>query len=122
MTEEHTSELQSHDNLVCLEFRRVLFRSEEHTSELQSHDNLVCRLLLEKKYSRPPGPSPGRRCRPPSPTPPPSPRARAAPGRGWRRASLRCARVARPSPRSFFLNDAAPPGSSTFSLPAPFRT
>src|SRR3954466_16435493 len=27
----------------------VLIRSEEHTSELQSHDNLVCRLLLEKK-------------------------------------------------------------------------
>src|SRR3954463_5401612 len=26
-----------------------LERSEEHTSELQSHDNLVCRLLLEKK-------------------------------------------------------------------------
>src|SRR4030065_2234403 len=25
-----------------------LFRSEEHTSELQSHLNLVCRLLLEK--------------------------------------------------------------------------
>ena len=24
-------------------------RSEEHTSELQSHLNLVCRLLLEKK-------------------------------------------------------------------------
>ena len=24
-------------------------RSEEHTSELQSHDDLVCRLLLEKK-------------------------------------------------------------------------
>src|SRR3954466_16435271 len=24
-------------------------RSEEHTSEVQSHDNLVCRLLLEKK-------------------------------------------------------------------------
>src|SRR3954467_2039006 len=24
-------------------------RSEEHTSELQSHDNLVCRLLLENK-------------------------------------------------------------------------
>src|SRR3954465_8730680 len=24
-------------------------RSEEHTSELQPHDNLVCRLLLEKK-------------------------------------------------------------------------
>src|SRR5260370_1639898 len=28
--------------------RRAL-RSEEHTSELQSHLNLVCRLLLEKK-------------------------------------------------------------------------
>src|SRR5467141_4239017 len=26
-----------------------LFRSEEHTSELQSHLNIVCRLLLEKK-------------------------------------------------------------------------
>src|SRR6266480_4982318 len=28
---------------------RALLRSEEHTSELQSHVNLVCRLLLEKK-------------------------------------------------------------------------
>src|SRR5438477_6438510 len=27
-------------------------RSEEHTSELQSHVNLVCRLLLEKKKSK----------------------------------------------------------------------
>src|SRR5258708_12095106 len=29
-------------------------RSEEHTSELQSHLNLVCRLLLEKKTSHHP--------------------------------------------------------------------
>src|SRR5690606_42070035 len=29
--------------------RRGLRRSEEHTSELQSRENLVCRLLLEKK-------------------------------------------------------------------------
>src|SRR5260221_8862138 len=29
--------------------RRDLPRSEEHTSELQSHSDLVCRLLLEKK-------------------------------------------------------------------------
>src|SRR5207237_9258667 len=29
--------------------QRVDDRSEEHTSELQSHLNLVCRLLLEKK-------------------------------------------------------------------------
>src|SRR5438034_8131336 len=28
------------------------FRSEEHTSELQSHSDLVCRLLLEKKKNK----------------------------------------------------------------------
>src|SRR5438477_9516993 len=31
------------------EMHHQLGRSEEHTSELQSHVNLVCRLLLEKK-------------------------------------------------------------------------
>src|SRR5438477_3726760 len=31
----------------------TLKRSEEHTSELQSHVNLVCRLLLEKKTAGP---------------------------------------------------------------------
>src|SRR4051812_49555094 len=30
----------------------AIHRSEEHTSELQSHVNLVCRLLLEKKNKR----------------------------------------------------------------------
>src|SRR3954462_11009943 len=30
-------------------FQTCALRSEEHTSELQSHDNLVCRLPLEKK-------------------------------------------------------------------------
>src|SRR5437588_9705650 len=30
---------------------REQLRSEEHTSELQSHSDLVCRLLLEKKKS-----------------------------------------------------------------------
>src|SRR5690606_41137468 len=29
--------------------KRAGLRSEEHTSELQSRENLVCRLLLEKK-------------------------------------------------------------------------
>src|SRR5207237_4715093 len=29
--------------------KKIHIRSEEHTSELQSHLNLVCRLLLEKK-------------------------------------------------------------------------
>src|SRR5260370_12832426 len=33
----------------CTQANLNLFRSEEHTSELQSHLNLVCRLLLEKK-------------------------------------------------------------------------
>src|SRR5690242_21396892 len=33
-------------------FDRVDDRSEEHTSELQSHVNLVCRLLLEKKKKK----------------------------------------------------------------------
>src|SRR5260221_6748652 len=33
---------------VC-EISRYDSRSEEHTSELQSHSDLVCRLLLEKK-------------------------------------------------------------------------
>src|SRR5260370_31449996 len=32
--------------------RKVLPRSEEHTSELQSHLNIVCRLLLEKKKNK----------------------------------------------------------------------
>src|SRR5438477_5602879 len=31
---------------------RSIVRSEEHTSELQSHVNLVCRLLLEKKNEK----------------------------------------------------------------------
>src|SRR5258708_29478478 len=35
----------------CGEVRKVL-RSEEHTSELQSPDHLVCRLLLEKKKKK----------------------------------------------------------------------
>src|SRR5258708_30202506 len=32
--------------------RRQRARSEEHTSELQSPDHLVCRLLLEKKKTK----------------------------------------------------------------------
>src|SRR5207237_2976561 len=31
---------------------KKMMRSEEHTSELQSHLNLVCRLLLEKKNKK----------------------------------------------------------------------
>src|SRR5260221_11339467 len=32
--------------------RTAVARSEEHTSELQSHSDLVCRLLLEKKKTK----------------------------------------------------------------------
>src|SRR3954464_16102889 len=44
-------------------------RSEEHTSELQRHDNLVCGLMLEKKNAPVPRPprAAGRRRRPPAP-------------------------------------------------------
>src|SRR5690242_21299830 len=34
---------------ICRCMKAMSRRSEEHTSELQSHVNLVCRLLLEKK-------------------------------------------------------------------------
>src|SRR5690606_4112277 len=63
-------------------------RSEEHTSELQSRENLVCRLLLEKKKRSPPAPpAPGRKRRSGAAAPAPSGgsrRRRAAAGRGSR--------------------------------------
>src|SRR3712207_7856334 len=37
---------------LSLELRCVSWRSEEHTSELQSRQYLVCRLLLEKKKKK----------------------------------------------------------------------
>src|SRR3712207_6929265 len=37
--------------IPTLEIGDRVLRSEEHTSELQSRQYLVCRLLLEKKYS-----------------------------------------------------------------------
>src|SRR5260370_25892595 len=43
------SVLQAFDNVLAVGNRDGELRSEEHTSELQSHLNLVCRLLLEKK-------------------------------------------------------------------------
>src|SRR5690606_40101272 len=40
------------DPAVGLQGDVYRLRSEEHTSELQSRENLVCRLLLEKKKNR----------------------------------------------------------------------
>src|SRR5438034_5296933 len=49
-------ELAPDDPCVALHLDRCLgcrgCRSEEHTSELQSHSDLVCRLLLEKKKKK----------------------------------------------------------------------
>src|SRR5438034_5562398 len=42
------------------------YRSEEHTSELQSHSDLVCRLLLEKKKGKAAGSSLSGRAAPPT--------------------------------------------------------
>src|SRR5207244_10531027 len=39
------------------DFMQTAIRSEEHTSELQSPDHLVCRLLLEKKKTASPSTS-----------------------------------------------------------------
>src|SRR5713101_9531698 len=41
-----------HQLVFVLPYPARQVRSEEHTSELQSHVNLVCRLLLEKKKKK----------------------------------------------------------------------
>src|SRR3954463_16837390 len=43
---------RSCSSMVMMPSAAASRRSEEHTSELQSHDNLVCRLLLEKKEEK----------------------------------------------------------------------
>src|SRR5436190_16218002 len=40
------------DEKMVADVERRKSRSEEHTSELQSHSELVCRLLLEKKNAK----------------------------------------------------------------------
>src|SRR3954464_16063532 len=92
-------------------------RSEEHTSELQSHDNLVCRLLLEKKKPddrvasvlppRAPGPRSGG--------------VRRAPGDGGQAlyARNKCEEqgVLDDFRAMFFFNDAATPEARAVSPP-----
>src|SRR6266540_7424261 len=39
-------------DILSIDVGVTLGRSEEHTSELQSHHDLVCRLLLEKKKKK----------------------------------------------------------------------
>src|SRR5258708_32574587 len=54
---EHVRRRTEHINcqriLAVFFIDRTDVRSEEHTSELQSPDHLVCRLLLEKKKKQP---------------------------------------------------------------------
>src|SRR5260221_3735695 len=45
-------DIESSDQLLGYLRATKRIRSEEHTSELQSHSDLVCRLLLEKKKVR----------------------------------------------------------------------
>src|SRR3954465_5073130 len=92
-------------------------RSEEHTSELQSHDNLVCRLLLEKKTNRATPPtSLGDPCARHRPAP------RAAHTSGARLREPRLSGSPEPRgqgtvSRGFFLKDAPPPEIPPFPLP-----
>src|SRR5436309_8085399 len=44
-----TEAASSRRSTLIATLRSCFLRSEEHTSELQSRENLVCRLLLEKK-------------------------------------------------------------------------
>src|SRR5690606_41994523 len=54
--DDRLSALRTNTYRLSVSFSRSRFvrpiRSEEHTSELQSRENLVCRLLLEKKKKR----------------------------------------------------------------------
>src|SRR6202022_4205509 len=93
-------------------------RSEEHTSELQSHSDLVCRLLLEKKKQQTrPGTigeraaeerGGGRRSRP---------RSRWTRGRGLR-PGVEGVAPRLPLILFFFFNDTATPEIFPLSLPA----
>src|SRR5436309_7170055 len=48
----HFSYLSERHIVQWRRLRQHAVRSEEHTSELQSRENLVCRLLLEKKKKK----------------------------------------------------------------------
>src|SRR6266571_1100863 len=91
-------------------------RSEEHTSELQSHVNLVCRLLLEKKnHRRPPGPRHPAAHHPPLHRHPPHPRRREVHRAGGHSPLRRGVEGAAGHVR-FFFNDPATTEIYTLSL------
>src|SRR3954465_9343400 len=94
-------------------------RSEEHTSELQSHDNLVCRLLLEKKkHTSEHAPSAHAPTRTREPQPAARRRRAGAVGAGagavWGEGSFLCCAV------FFFFKDRGTPEFYPFPLPGAF--
>src|SRR3954465_13266972 len=95
-------------------------RSEEHTSELQSHDNLVCRLLLEKKQPMhaPPSSIPAGSPLPASPARVLRPRRTTCAHRPGAQLTGGCLSVS----VFFFLIDPAPPETPPLPLPGPFPT
>src|SRR5215218_5362854 len=95
-------------------------RSEEHTSELQSHSDLVCRLLLEKKKT----PRRARRRRPRAPRARGGNAGRAPLGAfsvGLRRTPPARGRAASCVFRFFFLMIRRPPRSTLFPYTTLFR-
>src|SRR3954466_14629397 len=94
-------------------------RSEEHTSELQSHDNLVCRLLLEKTRQRRLDRTQPKRAAGPAPAPPGSapPGVVSAAGGG---PAARGGDRFRVAAFLFFLIRGAPPEPLLSSPPPPF--
>src|SRR3954464_15463574 len=97
----------------------VCSRSEEHTSELQSHDNLVCRLLLEtKNISSRAAHAPVPRHAPRRHLPPPARSGGARGGRRRRRGQAE-ERLERVATKVFFLNKPAPPKISPLPPPDP---
>src|ERR1035437_5192247 len=96
--------------------RRCSPRSEEHTSELQSRQYLVCRLLLEKKKTTQQPSAPAQAGR--QEHPPVYCAAAPAGARGEPRAARRARKAewTRACVFFFFFNDAAPPEIYPFSL------
>src|SRR3954463_16544181 len=96
-------------------------RSEEHTCELQSHDNVVCRLLLEKKDGG--DTLPARSSNPRNSERVPRKKGGRPPST-WiacHRTSFFVLRSTPPSFSVFFFNGSATPGSSTSSPPGSLR-
>src|SRR3954466_8068826 len=101
--------------------KAIPIRSEEHTSELQSHDNLVCPLLLAKKDGG--GREPQQPEAPGAPAQRAPPRwRRCGAGRGVRRVGRGGPGGPRRVPKGVFLMIRRPPRSTLFPSTTLFRS